>query len=234
MRISCTLGPVARLRQSACRGPLEAARPCQRHRVVVRSVPPCPRGVRAGNRSGGLSGLGTPDRMARRFGEGFRARDDPPSGFPAWMLLEEPGLAAALAPRRTDDDPSRAFDATMWLLAHPSLDGHGIELRRSLQAIHPGLLERFLAKRAPATAPVPLLGKKTGTPDSHRRRCDQLRRNAIDRARLCSPTPGFPPRLRYSSPRFDAWRMRFDDGLEGNPATAAHFFRSSSDPKLEA
>ena len=30
--------------------------------------------------------------------------------FPAWMLLEESGLAAALAPRRTDDDPSRAFD----------------------------------------------------------------------------------------------------------------------------
>ena len=78
--------------------------------------------------------------------------------FPAWMLLEEPGLAAALAPCRTDDDPSRAFDATMSLLAHPSLDGHGIELRRSLQAIHPGLLERFLAKRARPNAPVPLPG----------------------------------------------------------------------------
>ena len=73
--------------------------------------------------------------------------------FPVWMLLEEP----ALAPRRTDDDPSRAFDATMSLLAHPSLDGHAIELRRSLQAIHPGLLERFLAKRAWHTEPVSLL-----------------------------------------------------------------------------
>ena len=83
--------------------------------------------------------------------------------FPAWVLLEELGFAAALAPRRTDDDPSRAFDATMSLLAHPSLDGHGIELRRSLQASHPGLLGRFLAKRARPTAPVPLLGKKTGT-----------------------------------------------------------------------
>ena len=77
--------------------------------------------------------------------------------FPVWMLLEELGLAAALAPRRTDDDPSRAFDATMSLLAHPSLDGHAIELRRSLQAIHPGLLERFLAKRAWPTEPVSLL-----------------------------------------------------------------------------
>ena len=86
-----------------------------------------------------------------------------PEWFSAWMLLEEPGLAAALAPRRTDDDPSRAFDATMSLLAHPSQYGHGIELRRSLQAIHPGLRERILAKRAQATAPVPLLGKKTGS-----------------------------------------------------------------------
>ena len=85
-------------------------------------------------------------------------REMTPEWFPAWMLLEEPGLAAALAPRRTDDDPSRAFDATMSLLAHPSLDGHGIELRRSLQAIHPSLLERFLAKRARATAPSPLPG----------------------------------------------------------------------------
>ena len=30
--------------------------------------------------------------------------------------------------------------------------------------------------------------------------------------RLCSSTPGVPPRLRYSSPRSDAWRIRFDDG----------------------
>ena len=140
-------------------GPLEAARPCQRHRVVVRSVPPCPRGVRASNRSGGLSGLGTPDRMARRFGAGFRARDDPRvvSRLDAARRARTRGRTRA-APHRTDDDPSRAFDVTMSLLAHPSLDGHGIELRRSLQAIHPGLLERFLAKRARATAPVPLPG----------------------------------------------------------------------------
>ena len=68
-----------------------------------------------------------------------------PEWFPARMLLEEPGLAAKLAPRHSDDDPSRAFDAVMAVMAHPSPDGRGIELRRSLQAIHPGLLERFLA-----------------------------------------------------------------------------------------
>ena len=77
-----------------------------------------------------------------------------PEWFPAWMLIEEPGLAGVLAPRRTDDGPSRAFDAVMALLAHPGPDERGIELRRALQAIHPGLLERFLARRAQA-APHP-------------------------------------------------------------------------------
>ena len=73
-----------------------------------------------------------------------------PEWFPAWMLIEEPGLAGVLAPRGADDDPSRAFDAVMTLLAHPDPDERGVDLRRSLQAIHPGLLQRFLAKRAPA------------------------------------------------------------------------------------
>ena len=81
-----------------------------------------------------------------------------PAWFPAWMLPEEPGLASVLAPRHTDDEPSRAFDAAIALLANPDLDKRGIELRRSLQAAQPGLLERFLAKRARATAPVPLSG----------------------------------------------------------------------------
>ena len=82
-----------------------------------------------------------------------------PAWFPAWMLLEEPGLAGVLAPRHTDDEPSRAFDLVIALLVHPDLDERGIELRRSLQDIHPGLLERFLAKRArAATAPVSFPG----------------------------------------------------------------------------
>ena len=81
-----------------------------------------------------------------------------PAWFLVWMPREQPGLAGVLALRHTDDEPSRAFDLVIALLAHPSLDGHGTEPRRSLQAIHPGLLERFLAKRAPPTAPVPLSG----------------------------------------------------------------------------
>ena len=80
-----------------------------------------------------------------------------PAWIPAWMLLEEPGLADVLALRHTDDEPSRAFDLVIALLIHPDLDERGFELRRSLQAINPGLLERFLATRARVTAPVPLL-----------------------------------------------------------------------------
>ena len=67
--------------------------------------------------------------------------DMTPAWFPAWILIEEPGLAGVLPPRHTDDEPSRAFDLVIALLVHPNLDEGGIELRRSLQAIHPGLLE---------------------------------------------------------------------------------------------
>ena len=81
-----------------------------------------------------------------------------PEWCPAWMLIEEPGLVAGLAAHHRDDDRSRAFDAVMALLAHPSLDERGMELRRSLRDIAPGLLERFLAKRARAPAPVSFSG----------------------------------------------------------------------------
>ena len=80
-----------------------------------------------------------------------------PAWFPAWMLLEEPGLAGVLEPRDADDGPSRAFDVVIALLTHPGLDERGIELRRTLKAIHPGLLARYLEKRArtPPHTPSP-------------------------------------------------------------------------------
>ena len=78
-----------------------------------------------------------------------------PAWFPAWMLLEEPGLAAVLGPRRADDGPSRAFDVVIALLAHPDPDERGIELRRTLKALHPGLLERYLAKRNRSASRAP-------------------------------------------------------------------------------
>ncbi len=69
-----------------------------------------------------------------------------PHWFPAWMLLEEPGLAGVPAPRPPVDPPSRAFETVRTLLVHPQPDERGMELRGALQAIHPGLLKRFLEK----------------------------------------------------------------------------------------
>ena len=70
-----------------------------------------------------------------------------PAWFPAWMLIREPGLAGVLAPRRAGDAPSRAFDLLAALLARPDPDERGIEHRRALRTIHPGLLASYLAKR---------------------------------------------------------------------------------------
>ena len=70
-----------------------------------------------------------------------------PEWFPAWMLLEEPGLAGVLEPRHADDAPSRAFDAVIALISHPDADDRGVALRRALRAVHPGLLDRYLARR---------------------------------------------------------------------------------------
>ena len=81
-----------------------------------------------------------------------------PAWLPAWMLLEETGLASVLATCPAGDEPSRAFNLVIALLSHRGLDERGIELRRSLQAIHPGLLERFLAKQARASAARPFIG----------------------------------------------------------------------------
>ena len=70
-----------------------------------------------------------------------------PAWFPAWMLIQDPGLAGVLAPRRAEDAPSRAFDLVAALLARSDSDERGIALRSALQAIHPGLLASYLAKR---------------------------------------------------------------------------------------
>ena len=64
--------------------------------------------------------------------------------LPAWMLLEDPGLAGVLEPRPGDNLLARAFEAVRALLGHPQPDGRGMELRGALKAIHPGMLEHFL------------------------------------------------------------------------------------------
>lgn len=66
-----------------------------------------------------------------------------PTWFPAWMLLEEPGLAKTLLPSKGDSDPKRAFNLLMALHAGGS-DRQNMDNRRALQALHPGLLNRYL------------------------------------------------------------------------------------------
>ncbi len=64
--------------------------------------------------------------------------------FPAWMVLQEPGLARALNPLGGVEEPARAFDLLRLLL---TTDGDNIELRAELAAVHRGLLDKFLDSR---------------------------------------------------------------------------------------
>ena len=66
-----------------------------------------------------------------------------PPWFPAWMVVEEPGLSKVLTPRGGESAPQRAFDLALSLV-QGGTDRQDIENRRALQALHPGLLQRYL------------------------------------------------------------------------------------------
>ncbi len=87
-----------------------------------------------------------PDLPLRRAWRSAEEQDLEPEilveWFPAWMLLQEPGLARALAPSGDLVGPGRAFDLAMALLTKNPED---LGLRRELKATHPALLARFLA-----------------------------------------------------------------------------------------
>lgn len=67
-----------------------------------------------------------------------------PEWFPAWMLLQEPSLAARLAARGENDGPRRAFDVVRELLTDRANEARGIARRRELKALHPALLTGYL------------------------------------------------------------------------------------------
>ena len=62
--------------------------------------------------------------------------------FPAWMLLQEPGLARALAPSGNPDGPGRAFDLVIALVTSNPQD---VTLRGELKTLHSALFARFMA-----------------------------------------------------------------------------------------
>ncbi len=66
-----------------------------------------------------------------------------PPWFPAWMVVEERGLAKAMKPRRGESEPERAFNVAL-ALVQGGTDRQNIENRRALQTLHPGLLQRYL------------------------------------------------------------------------------------------
>lgn len=63
--------------------------------------------------------------------------------FPAWVVLEVPGTARVVAPSDFKSDPARAFNALVALAAGGN-DRQEMDNRRTLQALHPGLLSRYL------------------------------------------------------------------------------------------
>ena len=63
--------------------------------------------------------------------------------FPAWVVLEVPGTARVVAPSDLKSDPARAFNALVALAAGGN-DRQEMDNRRTLQALHPGLLGRYL------------------------------------------------------------------------------------------
>ncbi len=72
--------------------------------------------------------------------------EPPPTGtwFPAWILLKEPGLASHMNVPRGTTAAEEAFSAVRSLTLG---DGTDTRLRENLQALHPGLLAVFLARR---------------------------------------------------------------------------------------
>ena len=90
---------------------------------------------------------GFPDSSIRRAW--FDAQDediDPaitPAWFPAWLALADPRLAKMLAPGGGNTEPERAFDLLLALGVGGS-DRQNMDNRKALQALHPGLLKRYL------------------------------------------------------------------------------------------
>jgi len=101
-----------------------------------------------------------PDRALRKAWDGFQDLDfEPePTWLPAWLLLNEPGLARGLPADLAQDrpGPERAFRLITALLDDPNTapeEGH-MRLRRALQAESADFLVLYLRRRPPVTPAV--------------------------------------------------------------------------------
>ncbi len=66
-----------------------------------------------------------------------------PPWFPAWMVVEEPGIARGAVPCGGDTDPQRTFDHLLALRGGLT-DREDRDHRRALRGLHPELLGRYL------------------------------------------------------------------------------------------
>lgn len=101
-----------------------------------------------------------PDLALRKAWDGFQDLDfEPePMWLPAWLLLNEPGLAHTLPADLAGDrpGPERAFRLITALLNNPNTapeEGH-MRLRRALQAESADFLVLYLRRRPPVTPAV--------------------------------------------------------------------------------
>ena len=81
-----------------------------------------------------------------------------PAWLPAWLLINEPGLARALPEDLAGDNPGpeRAFRLILALINDPNTapeEGH-MRLRRALQAESVDFLVLYLRRRTPVASPV--------------------------------------------------------------------------------
>lgn len=95
-----------------------------------------------------IESAGFPDAALRRAWDRARDQDfDPPitaTWFPAWLAIENPGIATAMGPCGGATDPERAFDHLI-ALRRGHTDREDIEHRRALQDLHGDLLGHYLA-----------------------------------------------------------------------------------------
>lgn len=97
-----------------------------------------------GRHAAGGCGAVAPARTGALRGRGAEVEPPiTPPWFPAWMVVEERGFGKTLAPRGGESEPERAFDVAL-ALVRGGTDRQDIENRRALQALHPGLLQRYL------------------------------------------------------------------------------------------
>ena len=126
---------------------ISVGRPYTGHRALVRTMlaGPC----------GSPRAVDDPDFPDADVAAAWNAAQDQdvepelsPEWFPAWMLLQEPSLAARLAPSGKNDGPRRAFDLVQGLLTNRANVAHRIALRRELKTLHPALLTGSLNRFA--------------------------------------------------------------------------------------